>query len=102
AWDFGRFKVDESAGELTVLGEPVSCPAQVFQLLLYFCKHPGVVFSKSQLYEAVWGIDGMGEDNTVMVHIRRIRERIEEDPSNPQYLLTVRVLGYKLVKEKVR
>ena len=50
----------------------------------------GVVFSKSQLYEAVWGIDGMGEDNTVMVHIRRIRERIEEDPSNPQYLLTVR------------
>ncbi|MBX4152090.1 response regulator transcription factor [Paenibacillus sp. FSL W7-1279] len=102
AWDFGRFKVDESAGELTVLGEPVPCPAQVFQLLLYFCKHPGVVFSKSQLYEAVWGIDGMGEDNTVMVHIRRIRERIEEDPSNPQYLLTVRGLGYKLVKEKAR
>lgn len=60
------------------------------------------MFSKSQLYEAVWGIDGMGEDNTVMVHIRRIRERIEEDPSNPQYLLTVRGLGYKLVKEKGR
>lgn len=101
-WDFGRFKVDEAAGELTVLGKPVPCPAQVFQLLLYFCKHPGIVFSKSQLYEAVWGIDGMGEDNTVMVHIRRIRERIEEDPSNPRYLLTVRGLGYKLVKESGR
>lgn len=102
AWDFGRFKVDEAAGELTVLGKPVPCPAQVFQLLLYFCKHPGIVFSKSQLYEAVWGIDGMGEDNTVTVHIRRIRERIEEDPSNPKYLLTVRGLGYKLVKENGR
>ena len=100
AWDFGRFKVDESAGELTVLGEPVPCPAQVFQLL-YFASIRGS-YSPSRLYEAVWGIDGMGEDNTVMVHIRRIRERIEEDPSNPQYLLTVRGLGYKLVKEKAR
>lgn len=98
-WDYGRFVVDEAAGELKVLGKPVPCPAQVFQLLVYFCKHPGVVFSKSQLYEAVWGIDGMGEDNTVMVHIRRIRERIEDNPSDPRYLLTVRGLGYKLVKE---
>lgn len=98
-WDYGRFVLDETAGELKVLGKPVACPAQVFQLLLFFCKHPGVVFSKSQLYEAVWGIDGMGEDNTVMVHIRRIRERIEENPSDPKYLLTVRGLGYKLIKE---
>lgn len=101
-WDFGRFVLDETAGELLVLGEPVPCPAQVFQLLLYFCKHPGVVFSKSQLYEAVWGIDGLGEDNTVMVHIRRIRERIEENPSDPHLLVTVRGLGYKLVKETRR
>lgn len=101
-WDYGRFVLDETAGELKVLDQPVACPAQVFQLLSYFCKHPGVVFSKSQLYEAVWGIDGMGEDNTVMVHIRRIRERIEENPSDPQYLVTVRGLGYKLVKELKR
>ncbi|WP_054956867.1 response regulator transcription factor [Paenibacillus dakarensis] len=101
-WDFGRFVLDETAGELLVSGESVSCPAQVFQLLLHFCKHPGVVFSKSQLYEMVWGIDGLGEDSTVMVHIRRIRERIEENPSDPQYLVTVRGLGYKLVKEKRR
>ncbi|NMO94456.1 response regulator transcription factor [Paenibacillus lemnae] len=100
-WEYGRFAIDETAGELRVLGQPVPCPAQVFQLLLYFCKHPGVVFSKSQLYEAVWGIDGMGEDNTVMVHIRRIRERIEENPSDPRHLVTVRGLGYKLVKENM-
>ncbi|WP_019909392.1 response regulator transcription factor [Paenibacillus sp. HW567] len=96
---FGRFAVNESEGELTVEGQPVPCPAQVFQLLLYFCKYPGIVFSKTQLYDKVWGINGQGDDSTVMVHIRRIRERIEIDPGNPKLLLTVRGLGYKLVKE---
>ncbi|MED4732420.1 response regulator transcription factor [Aneurinibacillus migulanus] len=99
-YDFGRFIVDESAGELIIEGRTVACPAQVFQLLLYLCKHPNVVFSKSQLYEAVWGFDGLSDDNTVMVHIRRIREKIELNPSTPHYLVTVRGLGYKLVKEK--
>ncbi|AWB44326.1 DNA-binding response regulator [Paenibacillus sp. CAA11] len=97
---YDRFVVDETAGELVVDGEPVGCPAQVFQLLLFFCKNPGIVFSKAQLYEAVWGMDGLGDDNTVMVHIRRIRERIERDPSQPEYLLTVRGLGYKLIKPR--
>ncbi len=96
--DFGRFVLDESAGELWVQGKMVPCPAQVYQLLLFLCKNPNVVYSKSQLYEAVWGIDGVGDDNTVMVHIRKIRERIEADPGHPQLLLTVRGLGYKLVR----
>ncbi|MBE9915257.1 response regulator transcription factor [Paenibacillus donghaensis] len=97
-YDFGRFVLDEFAGMLLVNGEEVPCPAQAYQLLLFLCKHPGIVFSKAQLYEEVWGIDGFGDDNTVMVHIRKIRERIEVDPGNPEYLLTVRGLGYKLVK----
>ncbi|KEQ27893.1 response regulator transcription factor [Paenibacillus tyrfis] len=101
-YDFGRFVLDEQAGELTVGGETVSCPAQAYQLLLYLCKHPNIVFSKAQLYEAVWGIDGMGDDNTVMVHIRKIRERIESDPGDPKHLVTVRGLGYKLLKEQDR
>lgn len=96
---FGRFTVSEAEGELAVEGQPVPCPAQVFQLLLHFCKHPGIVFSKEQLYDRVWGINGQGDDSTVMVHIRRIRERIEVDPGNPKLLVTVRGLGYKLVKE---
>ncbi|REK75784.1 response regulator transcription factor [Paenibacillus paeoniae] len=95
---FGRFTVSEGEGELIVEGQHVSCPAQVFQLLLHFCKHPGVVFSKTQLYDKVWGMNGQGDDSTVMVHIRRIRERIEVDPGDPKLLLTVRGLGYKLVK----
>ncbi|MFB9278696.1 response regulator transcription factor [Cohnella cellulosilytica] len=96
---FGRFTVNEAEGELIVEGQPVPCPAQVFQLLVHFCKHPGIVFSKEQLYDKVWGINGQGDDSTVMVHIRRIRERIEVDPGNPKLLLTVRGLGYKLAKE---
>ncbi|WP_214631296.1 response regulator transcription factor [Paenibacillus agaridevorans] len=96
-YHFGRFQVDERAGELLVEGKPVACPAQVYQLLLYFCKHPNQIFTKNQLYEAVWGEESMGDDNTVTVHIGRIRERIEKDPKNPEYLLTVRGLGYKLI-----
>ncbi|KAA0550189.1 response regulator transcription factor [Bacillus sp. BGMRC 2118] len=98
-FEFNGFSVDEEAGELRVGNKPVKCPAQVYLLLLYFCKHPNRVFSKDQLLEAVWGFDSFVDDNTVIVHIRRIRERIEEDPSNPKYLVTVRGLGYKLVKE---
>jgi len=96
---FSRFTVNEAEGELFVEGQLVPCPAQVFQLLVHFCKYPGIVFPKSQLYDKVWGINGQGDDATVMVHIRRIRERIEIDPGNPKLLLTIRGLGYKLVKE---
>lgn len=98
-YDFGHFLLDEETGELFVEGKVVPCPAQVFMLLLYFCKNPNRVLSKEQLFTAVWGYDHMADDNTVMVHIRRIRERIEPDPGKPIFLLTVRGLGYKLVKE---
>jgi DNA-binding response OmpR family regulator len=97
-YDYGRFQLDADAGELRVCGERVVCPAQVFQLLLFLCRHPNRVFTKSQLYEHVWGDECLGDDNTVMVHIHRIRERIERNPSEPELLLTVRGLGYKLVR----
>ena len=97
---FGRFTVNESAGELYVEGSLVPCPALVFQLLVFFCKHPQRIFTKSELYEKVWGGEALGEDNTVMVHIHRIRERIELDPSNPKYLVNVRGLGYKLIPQE--
>ncbi|WP_042163697.1 response regulator transcription factor [Paenibacillus gorillae] len=96
---FSRFTINEAEGELIVEDQLVPCPAQVFQLLLHFSKYPGIIFSKTQLYDKVWGINGQGDDATVMVHIRRIRERIEIDPGNPKLLLTVRGLGYKLAKE---
>lgn len=97
-FDFGRFILNETTGDLLVDGETIPCPSQVYLLLLFFCKHPNKVFSKTDLLEAVWGMNHFVDDNTVSVHIRRIRERIELDPSQPRYLRTVRGLGYKLVK----
>ncbi|MBW7474704.1 response regulator transcription factor [Paenibacillus oenotherae] len=99
AFDFGRFQVDEKTGVLTVDGEESHCPALVFQLLLFLCRHPNRIFSKNELYERVWGDGSVNDDNTVMVHIHRIRERIEADPSKPEYLVNVRGLGYKLIRK---
>lgn len=99
-YDYGHFLIREEAGELIVDRKLVDCPAMVFQLLLFLCKNPGRIFSKGELYEKVWGLDALKDDNTVMVHIHRIRERIEPNPSEPQYLLTVRGMGYKLIGAK--
>ncbi len=92
-----RFAIYEKSGELYVAGKLIECPAKELQLLLFLCQHPNQLFSRMQLYERIWGEESIGDDNTVMVHIRRIREKIEIDPSNPEILLTVRGLGYKLV-----
>ncbi|MFD0714867.1 response regulator transcription factor [Paenibacillus sp. GCM10027626] len=100
-YDFGRFQLYKEAGELVVEGRTVACPALVFQLLLFLCERPNRIFSKRELYEQVWGEDAFNDDNTVMVHIRRIRERIEADPSNPQYIVNVRGLGYKFIKQPI-
>ncbi|MBA4493849.1 response regulator transcription factor [Paenactinomyces guangxiensis] len=95
--DFGRFCIHEESGQLFVEGKEVSCPAMEFKLLLFLCSHPNRIFSKKQLYEQVWGEESLGDENTVMVHMRRLREKIERDPSHPEWLVTVRGLGYKLV-----
>ncbi|WP_040207373.1 response regulator transcription factor [Neobacillus jeddahensis] len=100
-YDFGRFTLDELSGELTVNGVKVNCPAREFQMLLFLCKHPNRIFSRSQLFEQVWGEASLGDDNTVMVHIRRLREKIECDPGQPSYLITIRGLGYKLVSPQM-
>lgn len=99
--DFGRFQVNEAAAELRVNGTSIPCPSLVFQLLLFLCKNPNRVFTKSELYERVWGENSLSDDNTIMVHIHRIRERIEPDPAQPEYLVNVRGLGYKLVKKEL-
>lgn len=96
-YQYGNIHVNTFTGEVTVKERTVDLPALVYQLLLFFCKHPNQLFSKSQLYEKVWGEDSLGEDNTVMVHIRKLREKIEDDPSKPQHIITVRGLGYRFV-----
>ncbi|GAA5416848.1 transcriptional regulatory protein WalR [Paraliobacillus ryukyuensis] len=96
-YTYGNLVVDTLSAEVSLAGEKVNLQAQVYNLLLFFCQHPNQVFSKSQLYEQVWGDQYLGEDNTVMVHIRKLREQIEQNPSRPKSIVTVRGLGYKFV-----
>ena len=79
------------------LGEKeISLPNKEFELLAFLAQNPGKVFSKEQILNAVWGVDMFIEMNTVAVHINRLREKIEHSSSNPEYLLTVWGIGYKV------
>jgi DNA-binding response OmpR family regulator len=77
-------------------GTPVDFTALEFDLLLHFAKHPGHVFSRAQLLDAVWGYSHDGYEHTVTTHISRLRNKLEADPMRPQLILTVRGAGYKL------
>ncbi|OZB98808.1 response regulator transcription factor [Paenibacillus sp. XY044] len=95
----GPFVLDEQKIELKKNGEMIELKPKELGLFTHLLKHPNQIISKESLYDQVWGEDSFGYDNTVMVHIRRLREKIEDDPSNPQYLVTVKGLGYKLALE---
>ena len=95
-YTYGEFQLDVIGAKLMVRGEQVQLTQKQFQLLELFCTHPNQVLSKEQLYENVWGFNHYVDDNTIMVHIRKLREKIEIDPSHPELLVTVRGLGYKL------
>ena len=69
-----------------------------FELLKFMAMHPNIVFSKEQLFEKIWGLDYLGDSATIMVHINRIREKIEDDPKNPKLLETIWGAGYHLNK----
>ena len=71
--------------------------AREFEILRYLAENLGRVISRERLYEIVWGEDSFWCDNTIMVHIRHLREKLEENPATPQYIITMKGLGYKLV-----
>ncbi|PAF28943.1 response regulator transcription factor [Paenibacillus sp. 7516] len=87
--------IDKKAYKVTVSGDEVSLSAKEFELLYYLASHKNQVFSKLQLLDAVWGYDAYGDENTVTVYIRRLREKIEATPSEPVVLKTVWGVGYK-------
>jgi len=93
---YGELSVDKDQCCAYKGGEPVELGAKEYKLLLYFMENPEKVFTKKQLYQAVWDEEFYYDDNTVMVHISRIRNRLEADPQNPQYIKTIRGIGYKL------
>ncbi|HEY4391181.1 MAG TPA: response regulator transcription factor [Paenibacillus sp.] len=92
---FGAIMIDRKAYRVTRGGEEISLSAKELELLSYLCKHRNQVFSKSQLLDAVWGYSTYGDENTITVYIRRLREKLEADPSNPIYIKTVWGVGYK-------
>ncbi|MEA4889719.1 MAG: response regulator transcription factor [Clostridiaceae bacterium] len=85
--------------EVTVGGRPVTLTAKEFEILKLFMMNPKKVFTKQQLFRSVWGGAYLNDENTVMVHISRLREKIEDDPSGPKRIQTVWGIGYKLADE---
>jgi two-component system, OmpR family, response regulator RegX3 len=92
----GPVRMDVERHVVTVDGEEVALPLKEFDLLEYLLRNAGRVLTRGQLIDRVWGSDYVGDTKTLDVHVKRLRAKLEPDPANPKYLLTVRGLGYKL------
>lgn len=92
----GDLQVDPAKREVRLAGKVVNLTSKEFDLLLHFVRNPGRVYSRVQLLDAVWGYGYDGYEHNVNCHINRLRAKIEEDPAQPQFVLTVRGVGYKL------
>ena len=94
----GGLSINDDLKEVTVDGEPVKLTPIEYNILLLLVRNQGKVFSIEQIYENIWNEDAIGADNTVAVHIRHIREKIEINPKDPRYLKVVWGVGYKVEK----
>ena len=92
----GTVRMDVERHTVTVGGQTVALPLKEFDLLELLMRNVGRVLTRGQLIDRVWGSDYVGDTKTLDVHVKRLRAKIEPDPANPRYLLTVRGLGYKL------
>ena len=90
----GSIVVDQNEVQVYNLGRPVQLTLREYNLLVYLMMKPGFVFSREQLLDQVWGYDYFGDDRTVDVTVRRLREKLEKDPANPDYIKTKRGIGY--------
>jgi two-component system response regulator RegX3 len=95
AIEAGPVRMDVERHLVSVGGTPVSLPLKEFDLLELLLRNAGRVLTRGQLIDRVWGSDYVGDTKTLDVHVKRLRSKIEPDPSNPKYLVTVRGLGYK-------
>jgi DNA-binding response OmpR family regulator len=91
----GELEITAARREARIAGRVLDFTALEFDLLLHFASHPGQVFSRAQLLDAVWGYTHEGYEHTVTTHINRLRAKVEHDPLQPRYILTVRGAGYK-------
>lgn len=88
-------RIDKASRRVFVNETEVVFTTKEFEILLFLASHPNRVFSKEHLFDRIWGIEAFGDISTVTVHIRKIREKIEADPSNPQYIETIWGAGYR-------
>jgi len=93
----GELMIDTDGCRVRKNDKEIGLTAREFEILRYLAENLGRVISRERLYETVWGEDSFGCDNTIMVHIRHLREKLEENPATPQYIITMKGLGYKLV-----
>lgn len=91
--------IQPDARRIFVNGEEIIFTAKEFDLLYFLATNQDIVFTKEHLFERIWGYDALGDTSTVTVHIRKIREKIEEDPSNPKFIETVWGAGYRFKKQ---
>lgn len=96
-YTFGDVYINEDTGEIKKGEKQIVLTAKEYALMLYLVKNKNKVFSKNSLCEEIWGYEYDGNDNTIMVHIRHLREKIEDNPSKPRYIKTLKGIGYKLV-----
>ena len=99
-YEVGGLSINDDLKEVTVDGEVVKLTPIEYNILLLLVKNQGKVFSINQIYENIWNEDAIGADNTVAVHIRHIREKIEINPKEPRYLKVVWGVGYKIEKSE--
>lgn len=99
---YGALSIDKEACNAYKKGKPLELNTKEYKLLLFLMENPERVFTKEQLYNAVWDDNYYYDDNTIMVHISHLRNKIETDPQNPEYIKTIRGLGYKLHKAETR
>ncbi|MGE0471278.1 MAG: response regulator transcription factor [Nitrospira sp.] len=95
----GDLVIDTEKHKVTLCGKPVDLTAKEFDLLLQFARHPGRVYTRSQLLDSVWGYSHAGYEHTVNSHINRLRTKIERDTSRPRYILTIWGIGYSFTEE---
>ncbi len=93
----GKIRIDSTRHEVAINGETITVSPREFELLRFLASHPGQVFSRQVLLDRVWGTEAFVEERTVDVHMRWLREKIEDNPSQPEQIVTVRGVGYKFV-----
>jgi len=92
----GPIQLDHAAHEVRVHGVEIHVPLREFQLLAVLLREAGRVITRRDLIREVWGEDYVGDTRTLDVHVRRLRERLEDDPHNPVWITTIRGVGYKI------